>query len=59
MDPNGAIRQNVPKAILVAVVNPLDNIRREVRRVKDFLNTTTMHVGKTSLQLLGDKVEEF
>ena len=58
MDPNCAIRQNVPKAIFVTVVNPLDDIGRKVGGVEDLFHSTAVHIGQALLQLLGNEVEE-
>ena len=66
MNPDCAIRKSIAKSILVAdflyhaevTTDPLDHIRGEMSIVKDFLNPTAMHIRQTSLQLLGDQMEE-
>ena len=58
MNSDGAVGKNIPKAVLVTVVHPLDDIGWKAGRVDDFFDTTSMKIGQTLLQLLGDKVKE-
>ena len=58
MNSDGAVGKSIPKAVLVTVVHPLDDIGGQAGRVDDFFNTTSMKIGQTLLQLLGDNVEK-
>ena len=44
MNSDSAIGKDIPKAVLIAVVDPLDDIGGQAGRVDDFFNTTSMNI---------------